>query len=466
MASSLLRVRFAPSPTGELHLGSAMVALANASIRDAAHAAGSEASLVLRIDDTDVERSDPELTAAIIDDLGWLGIDWDEGPIWQGGRREAHAAAISKLLASGRAYHCFCIPERLAELRSRQLAAGEPPRYDGRCRDLDPGRVAQWLEAGEPAAVRLRIAGHASQLQDAVFGIISTPEGSFGDPVVQRADGTPTYILASVVDDIDLGITMVCRGEDHLPNSAAQLALFGALGAVPPLLAHLPLLRRSDGRKLSKRDPLGTVGQLRAAGYQAEAVRRYLGVVLGQGDVDLVGNGASRFDLGRVPRSAPQVDAAQLDAIGRMTMVALAADSELMAQRLAEFGIELPSRALRLVQDVAGGCSCVQSVAEAVRVVLAPPPVVDRGGLADLDALTELSVAIAARHGEDAWADAAIEQVKASVRVRGGRMGDALRTVRHALTGQGHGPALAVVLEAIGIEDALARIGRVLAAAT
>ncbi|MGI8802423.1 MAG: glutamate--tRNA ligase [Solirubrobacteraceae bacterium] len=290
-----MRLRFAPSPTGALHIGGARTALFNWLM-----ARGVDGRLVLRIEDTDRERSTPENVAQILDALRWLGLDWDEGPILQSERAERHRDVVGQLLASGHAY-------RSAATRDDVLAYKRTHGDDRGFRG----------EAEETGAVRLRVpdAG-ATVVDDLVLGEVTSPNASLDDLVVARADGTPLYNLAVAVDDLDARITHVVRGNDHLTNTAKQLLVFAALGAEPPRYAHLPLLHGKDGKKLSKRHGAASVQELRDAGYLPEAVRNYI-ALLGWGsesDETLLSTDEliDQFDIARVQRNSAQFDEQKL----------------------------------------------------------------------------------------------------------------------------------------------------------
>jgi glutamyl/glutaminyl-tRNA synthetase len=459
-----VRVRFAPSPTGALHLGSALVALANAAVARAARGV-----LVLRIDDTDRARSSDEDTFELLRLLRWLGVDWDEGPIHQSERADEYRVALDRLLDEGDAYPCFCGDARLAQLREEQQRVGMPPRYDGRCRALAPVDVQRALADGAPHVLRFAVPDARDvSFDDLVDGRVVVPAGSFGDPVLCRADGSVGYLLASVVDDVALGITHVVRGEDHLPNTARQVLLFEALGATIPSFAHLPLLRDEDGRKLSKRAPLGTLDELADEGFLPRTVRRYLAELLGQGAVDLLGEDAASIDLARIPTGAPRVDRARLESLGREDMAARD-----VTELLLDMGIEAsPERAL-IVAELAAASPSLVSLRGELRLVfdgpgggdlplvfgIVAPDAAAREALdSALDAVVPLLRAHAGSTSAAGWGGAVRTSLVAGAKQAGLGAGTVLRPLRIALTGMSGGPGIDLVLEAIGPAEALRRV--------
>jgi len=290
-----MKVRFAPSPTGALHIGGARTALFNWLL--ARNASG---RLVLRIEDTDRERSTAENVEQILDALRWLELDWDEGPILQSEREARHREAVETLLESGRAYHSNTTAE---DVKAWKAAHGDDRGFRG--------------ETHPSGAVRLRVPDDGETVfEDLVVGEVRSPNRSMDDLVIARADGTPLYNLAVAVDDLDLEITHVIRGNDHLTNTAKQLLIIRALGATPPLYGHLPLLHGPDGKKLSKRHGAASVQELRDAGYLPAAVRNYLALLgWGAGDDETIlstGELVRRFDITRVQRNPAQFDETKL----------------------------------------------------------------------------------------------------------------------------------------------------------
>jgi glutamyl-tRNA synthetase len=323
------RVRFAPSPTGQLHVGNARTALFNWLL-----ARRNGGTLVLRIEDTDRERSSAASEQAILEDLRWLGLAWEEGPdvggphgpYRQSERQARYQAAADRLSADRRAYRCFCTPDELEAERQAALAAGQAPRYSGRCRSLDPVAVASRLDAGEPAATRFAIPAPMRDVTftDIVRGPVTVSTATIGDPVIVRSDGSPAYNFAVVIDDAAMAITHVVRGEDHISNTPRQILLYEALGLRPPLFAHLSLVLGSDHAPLSKRHGATSVAEFRARGYLPEALANYLALLgwsPGEGEEMLpLDEMARRFDLSRVTHSAAVFDVPKLAWMNREYM--------------------------------------------------------------------------------------------------------------------------------------------------
>ncbi|HKY32151.1 MAG TPA: glutamate--tRNA ligase, partial [Candidatus Polarisedimenticolia bacterium] len=314
-----MRVRFAPSPTGHLHVGNARTALFNWLL--ARHGGG---TFVLRIEDTDAERSTGASEEAILEDLRWLGLDWDEGPCRGGGhgpyrqseRGPVYAQAAARLLEQGAAYRCFCTRQELEADKEAQLLSGAAaPRYAGRCRQIDPA-VSQRRAASEPFALRFRVTAPSVAFDDGVRGRVEFPGAQIGDPVIVRADGTPTYNFAVVVDDAAMAITHVVRGEDHLSNTPRQILIYRALGAAPPAFAHVALVLGPDGKPLSKRHGATSVADFRERGFLPAAMVNCLALlgwshpdgreVLGLEEL------AGAFTLQRVGRAASMFDSRKL----------------------------------------------------------------------------------------------------------------------------------------------------------
>jgi len=296
--------RFAPSPTGYLHIGGARTALFNW-----VYARKLGGKMLLRIEDTDRERSTEAAVSAILDGMSWLGLDWDGEPISQFERADRHAEIAMQLLAQGKAYKCYCSPEELTEMREAARAAGKPPRYDGRWRDRDESEAPE----GVKPVIRIK-APQSGEIvvEDQVQGRVVFKAENLDDFIILRSDGTPTYMHAVVVDDHDMGVTHIIRGDDHLTNAARQIVIYQALGWDVPVMAHIPLIHGPDGAKLSKRHGAMGVEAYRQMGYLPEALRNYLarlGWAHGDDEIfstaqmvewfslEALNKGASRFDF-------------------------------------------------------------------------------------------------------------------------------------------------------------------------
>jgi nondiscriminating glutamyl-tRNA synthetase len=320
-----MRVRFAPSPTGHLHVGNARTALFNWLM---AH--GSGGTFILRIEDTDAERSTRESEAAILEDLRWLGLQWDEGPdiggprgpYRQSERLHLYHSYAEELVAAGRAYHCFCSPEQLEAARQAALAAGQPPRYPGTCRSLSAADARARLARGERAVVRFKVpADRDVEFTDLVRGAVAFHTSVIGDPVLLRSDLSPAYNFAVVVDDALMDVTHVVRGEDHISNTPRQILIYEALGFTPPSFAHLALVMGPDHAPLSKRHGATSVAEFRAKGFLPEALVNYLALIgwsPGRDDELLpVDELARRFAIEQVGHSAGVFDEEKLAWVDR-----------------------------------------------------------------------------------------------------------------------------------------------------
>jgi glutamyl-tRNA synthetase len=269
------RVRFAPSPTGYLHVGGARTALFNWLF--ARHAGG---VLILRIEDTDFERSSEDMVQGILDGMRWLGLEWDEGPFFQSRRLPLYRATAERLRQSGHAYYCFCTKEELEQRRTAAVAAGKPPMYDRRCRAIDPLAAYERVRAGEPGALRFAVPeGGVTAFEDAVFGRVEFANAELEDFVLLRSDGVPTYHLSVVADDLDMRLTHVIRGADHISNTPKQVLQYQALGEKLPIFAHLPLILGPDKSRLSKRHGATSVLAYQDMGIVPEAFRNFLGLL-------------------------------------------------------------------------------------------------------------------------------------------------------------------------------------------
>ena len=310
-----VRVRFAPSPTGHLHIGGARTALYNYLF---AQATGGK--FILRIEDTDAERSEKKYEEALIDQLKWLGLDWDEGPgkegsygpYYQSQRFEIYQKHAESLLESAKAYHCFCTEEELEEKKERAKKEGRPPHYDGKCRNVSYEEATNRLAAGEKAVVRFRVPNKSMILNDKVRGRVVFPEGMVGDFVLMRSDGSPVYNFCCVIDDWLMKMTHVIRGDDHTSNTVRQLMIYEALGAEAPVFAHVSLLVGQDKAKLSKRHAATSLGQYKEDTYLPQAIVNYL-TLLGwshpeEKDIFDIHELRSKFDIERFNKAPAMFD--------------------------------------------------------------------------------------------------------------------------------------------------------------
>ena len=467
MSSRPYVTRFAPSPTGALHLGNARTALFNDL---AARASGGR--LVLRIEDTDAERSDEGLLQSLLEDLRWLGLEWAEGPdvggphapYRQSERAPHYALAVAALEAQGRVYPCFCSPEELKLSRRAQLAAGRPPRYAGTCAALSADEVARRGASGSRSALRFRVpTGRKVEFTDLIHGEQRFATDDIGDFVILRADGSVAFFLGNAVDDAEMGVTLVLRGDDHLANTPRQILLLEALGRPAPQYGHLPLLLGASGAPLSKRDGAASLRDLRSQGYLPGALRNYL-VRLGHAcDHDgwlEMADMPDYFDLARSSRSAAHFDEAQLRHWQREALVR-AGESDLLdwlGDRLARLGDR--TRRAAFIAVVRGNLLFPADVEPLVQVVC------DREVATDDAAAREIVAAGRAFFDQAAtdWQTHApdFKAWTRAVAAGTGRKGAALfMPLRAALTGSTHGPELAPLTVLMGAE----RVGeRILAA--
>lgn len=336
----MVRTRFAPSPTGFLHIGGARTALFSW-----AYARRHEGEFILRIEDTDVARSTPEAVQAILDGMHWLGLGYDEGPFYQMQRMDRYKSVINQMLQAGTAYYCYTSPEELTELREKQMASGIKPRYDGRWRPED-GKLLPEVPTGIHPVVRFRnpVDGVVAW-DDQVKGRIAISNEELDDLVIARADGTPTYNFCVVVDDWDMGITHVIRGDDHVNNTPRQINILKSLGATVPQYAHLSMILGDDGQKLSKRHGAVSVMQYDEDGYLPEAVLNYLarlGWSHGDDEIFDMPQFCQWFDLDHITPSAAQFNTEKLRWLNAhyMKLTANAELAAMISKRLSERGID------------------------------------------------------------------------------------------------------------------------------
>jgi glutamyl-tRNA synthetase len=465
------RVRFAPSPTGYLHVGGARTALFNWLF--ARHTGG---QLVLRIEDTDRERSTEEHTRVILDGLTWLGITWDEGPLFQGAYGPRHQADAERLLAEGKAYRCFCTREQLDAQRAKAEAAGAAFRYDRRCYRLSREEVAARVEAGAPSTIRFLLEDAELAWEDAVHGRISFQGRDLDDFVILRSDDTAIYNLAVVSDDIAMGITHVIRGDDHISNTPKQIALYRALGHEPPVFAHVPMILGTDGKKLSKRHGATAVGDYQERGILPAAMRNFL-ALLGWspgGDREIVPEAEmiELFTLDGIQKKAAVFDTAKLEWMNGQYLSALPA-AELLApveRQLSRMGVSANGSLNPIIDAVKARSRTILHVAEQVAVRLDPERAqLDPKGEALMRKLgpafqSNLRLAADAleRVAANEWAsDRLLEVLKGVAETHGLKLGDAMQPIRVALTGSTVSEPVNELLAVVGRDRSLRRIREV-----
>src|SRR3954464_13098818 len=462
--------RFAPSPTGFLHIGGARTALFNW-----LYAKKTGGKMLLRIEDTDRERSTDAAIAAILDGLKWLGLDWDGEVVHQFARAERHRAAAEELLPSGRAYCCYASQEELAEMREAARREGRPPRYDGRWRDRDPAEAPP----GVAPVIRLKAPQEGETIiEDSVQGRVVFPSKDLDDLVLLRSDGTPTYMLAVVVDDHDMGVTHIIRGDDHLTNAARQTQIYQALGWSVPVMAHIPLIHGPDGAKLSKRHGALGVEAYRAMGYLPAALRNYL-VRLGwsHGDQEIFSTQEmiDAFDLPAIGRSAARFDFAKLENLNGH-YIRHADDRELVSQfesvldyvpEAAELKPKLNDttrghllRAMPSLKERAK--TLIELISGAYFIFADRPLEVEPKAAALLTPETRILIG-QLRTALEAVTDWRAETTEAAMRnfaeQNNLKLGAVAQPLRVALTGRTTSPGIFDVLAVLGREECLARLG-------
>ncbi len=465
MSATQVVTRFAPSPTGFLHIGGARTALFNWLY--ARHHGG---KFLLRIEDTDKARSTQAAIDAILDGMKWLGLDWDGDTVFQSERAERHAEVAQALLASGNAYKCYATAEELEAMRAEQRANKQPLRYDGRWRD----REATSEEADRPYAVRLKAPRDgATTIADQVQGEVTVQNSELDDMILLRSDGTPTYMLAVVVDDHDMGVTHVIRGDDHLNNAFRQLGIIKAMGWPEPVYAHVPLIHGQDGAKMSKRHGATGVEAYRdELGVLPEALSNYLlRLGWGHGDDEIISreDAVEWFDLPQVGRSPSRFDTKKLENLNGH-YIREAPNARLAALTAARFGTvigrDLREDELALLTQAMEGlkprAKNLDEIAEGGAFLFKTRPLdVDEraaalleGGAADLLALVHANLS-----GLADWSAEATEQaVREVADAQGVKLGQVAQPLRAALTGRATSPGIFDVLVLLGREESLARI--------
>ena len=459
-----MRVRFAPSPTGQLHVGNARTALFNWLL---AH--GKDGTFILRIEDTDAERSTRQSEASILEDLRWLGLDWDEGPdvggssgpYRQSERLHLYSSYSSELLAAGHAYYCFCSPQKLDADRQSDLGAGKPPRYHGTCRDLPLAEAQARIDAGERPVVRFRVPEDVEvKFTDLVRGEVTFSTEVIGDFVILRSDGRPQYNFAVVVDDALMEVTHVIRGEDHISNTPRQILLYGALGFASPEFAHLSLVMGPDHTPLSKRHGATSVAEFRARGYLPEALVNYLALLgwsPGNNEELLPADElARRFRLENVAHSAGVFDEDKLAWANRHYLKLCAPDrlATLAEPSLRERGFltgELSAEAKTwlewILPNVAGSVDRVPQLADRIETVFRwrAPAIPGEEERIVAPVLAEVLLDATPLVDRETFR-AAANRVKDRTGLKGKALFHPIRTI---LTGANEGPELDVIIPAI-----------------
>ena len=463
MSTSPIVTRFAPSPTGFLHIGGARTALFNWLF--ARHHGG---AFRLRIEDTDRERSTREAIDAILHGMRWLGLDWDGETVFQFARAARHREVAETLLAKGLAYHCFASPEELEAMREAQRAAGKPVRYDGRWRD----RPATDARPDVPPVVRIKAPQTGETIvHDCVQGDVRFSNEVLDDFILLRSDGTPTYMLAVVVDDFDMGVTHVIRGDDHLNNAARQMQIIQAMGWPVPVYAHLPLLHGEDGAKLSKRHGALGIHEYEAMGYLPEAMRNYLlrlGWSHGDDEIIPTDQAIAWFNLEAIGKSPSRVDFKKLDNLNghyirAATDMALAgAVMPLLALRGADAGDALHDRLVQAMPGLKERAKTLVELADqaAFLHLQRPLPMEEKAAkLLSPEARALLAGLIPVLDALPGWTPESLEAaVRAFAEAQGQKLGNIAQPLRAALTGRTTSPPVFDVLHVLGRDESRARL--------
>jgi len=460
--------RFAPSPTGYLHIGSARTALFSW-----AYARNMQGKFLLRIEDTDRERSTDDAVQAIYDGLSWLGLKWDGEPTLQFSRAARHAEIARELLARGQAYYCYCSPEELAEMRETARAKGLPPRYNGMWRDRDPSEAPK----GVAPVIRIKapLTGEIV-VHDHVQGEVVFKTENLDDFIILRSDGTPTYMLAVVVDDHDMGVTHIIRGDDHLTNAARQIIIYNGMGWEVPEMAHIPLIHGPDGAKLSKRHGALGVGAYRQMGYLPEAMINYLarlGWSHGDDELFSVDQMIDWFSLEGLNKGAARFDFVKLENVNGHYIRAAKPDYlyQVMIDTAREIGRDADyagrtankDTVLAALPELQPRAKTVLELIDLAQFIYAVRPIqVDSAATEQLtaDARSMLAGAKTVLDGLSDWSVPAIDgAIRAFSESRGLKLGKVAQPLRAALTGRTVSPGIFEVMVLIGKDESLARIG-------
>lgn len=457
-------LRFAPSPTGMLHIGGARTALFNWLF--ARHTGG---KFLLRIEDTDRERSTPEAVAAIINGLNWLGLDWDGEIVFQAARAGRHREVAEQLLASGNAYRCYATAAELEEMRAAQRAAKQPLRYDGRWRDRDPSEAPE----GAPFVVRLKAPQTGETIiHDVVQGDVRFANEQMDDMVLLRSDGTPTYMLAVVVDDFDMGITHIIRGDDHLNNAARQMQLIKAMGWPEVVYGHVPLIHGPDGAKLSKRHGALAVEAYRDMGYLPETMRNYLlrlGWSHGNDEIIPTAQAVEWFNLESIGKSPARLDFKKLDNTNahylRETADAVLADHVAAMLALASPPVTLSDtareRLIKAMPSLKERAKTLVELTTAAEFLFSDGPRLLDEAAAKLltpEARASLAAFLATLADSEWTAHALEDKARVFAEQNSLKLGQVAQPLRAALTGHTTSPPIFAMLDVLGRDESLARL--------
>ena len=456
--SSQIVTRFAPSPTGFLHIGGARTALFN--MLYARHSGG---KYLLRIEDTDRKRSSPEAIDAILEGLDWLGLSPDEEPVFQSKNLERHSAIARQLLEEGKAYYCYCTPEELTEMRETARAEGRSPRYDGRWRDRDAADAPKDV----PPVIRFKAPlDGETVIGDLVQGEVRVENTQLDDMILLRADGTPTYMLSVVVDDHDMGITHAIRGDDHLTNAFRQTQLFSALGWEMPVYAHIPLIHGPDGAKMSKRHGALGVEAYRDMGYLPEALLNYLmrlGWSHGDDEIISLDQAIEWFDIADVNKGAARFDFDKLGALNGH-YINTADDERLISLIGGESPVGEGAKE-RLKKGLPGLRDRAKTISEltekASLYIINRPIEIDAkaGKLLTPEALDILNKLTPRLSALPEWNEESIEaEIRAFIEDQELKLGNVAQPLRAALCGTTTSPGIFEVVYALGREEALGRL--------
>lgn len=456
--------RFAPSPTGYLHIGGARTALFNWLF--ARHHGG---TFLLRIEDTDRERSTDAAIDAIFDGLRWLGLDWDSEPIFQFSRIARHVEVVQELLRQGKAYHCYASPQELEEMREKARTEGRPVRYDGRWRDRDPSEAP----AGVKPVIRFRSPDEGETIiRDHVMGDVRFPNEQFDDLIILRSDGTPTYNLSVVVDDHDMGITHIIRGDDHLTNAGRQSQIYSALGWDIPEFAHVPLIHGPDGAKLSKRHGALGAEAYRDFGYLPEAMRNYLvrlGWSHGDDEIFSTAQAIEWFNLESIGRSPARFDFAKLENLNghyirETNDTRLADDTIALMTRLEGWTTDegFRQKLIALMPGLKERAKTLVELGKSAAFLLARRPLTcdDKAlQLLNPEARSLLARLASRLEARNDWGVSEIEaEIRSFAEDENLKLGKVAQPLRAAVTGSTVSPPIFDVLATLGREEALGRI--------